>query len=455
MTLLLLLAALIPAARAATPAQAPAPIPSLAIERHTLANGLTVLLREDHASPVVAVNIWYNVGSKNEEPGRTGFAHLFEHYMFEGSAHVPGGEQFKEVFGMGGELNANTTNDRTDYYDVVPAENLEEVLRLESDRMGFLDINQRGLDKQRPIVKNEKRLRENKAYSGIEAGMDQTVWDAGHPYKWPVIGSMQDLDAASVADVKNFHDRYYLPNNAVIVVNGDQDNARTLALIEKWFGGIPAGATPPALRVPPTGPMTARREATIDDPKAQLPMLIMAFRIPGNDKPGWRESQVAAKILGGGRTSSLVQKLKYDRRMVFDIEADVEAQHEDDILIIDAIPVPGVSIAQVEAAIRAELDEFAQDGPTDREMARVKAGLRAKELNALQDAGDLAAAIAEGEGFHHDPEAVIHGGDAIMRMDKTAPRDAARRYLTRPNTAAIVIRPKPKAVPAPAIGGQP
>ncbi len=449
MTLSVLLAVLISAAHATTPA----PLPSLAVERHVLPNGLTVLLREDHSTPVVAVNIWYKVGSKNEETGRTGFAHLFEHYMFEGSQNVPGGGYFKEIFGMGGQVNATTNYDRTDYYAVVPSENLEEVLRLESDRMAYLNINQAGLDKQRPIVKNEKRMRGNSPYAGVGEKLGDTIWDQGHPYKWPIIGSMQDLDAASLHDIKTFHDRYYLPNNAIIVVNGDQHSARTLALIEKWFGPIPAGPTPPALRVPASGPLTSPRSSVLDDPKAQLPMLILAFRIPGHGKPGWQEAEVAASILGDGRTSRLVQKLKYEQSMVLEISAEVEGLQENDVLMIQAVPAPGVPLDRVEEAIRAEIDAFIQGGPTEQEMHRVKAGLRASGLSALQDANSLAAAIAKGEGFHGDPDYVITQLNKVGRMDASAPQAAARQFLAPSSVNKIVVRPN-HAVPAPQNGGR-
>jgi predicted Zn-dependent peptidase len=421
---------------------APAPLPPLAVETHTLANGLTVLLHEDHSSPLVVVNIWYKVGSKNEEAQKTGFAHLFEHYMFEGSAHSPSGQYFNEVFGMGGETNANTTNDRTDYYAVVPSENLEEVLRLESDRLGFLNINQPNLDKQRAIVKNEKRLRENQPYGLAWQAINDAAWPAGHPYKWPVIGSMRDLDAASLADVKAFHDRYYAPNNAVLVVSGDQTNAQTLALVTKWFGGLPAAPTPPALQTPAPDYNPGRRDLTLTDEKAQLPMLFLIYRIPGKNRPGWQEASVAAQILGGGRTSRLVQSLQYDKRMVLSIDASVMGLQEDDLFLIEAMPAPGVDLKTVEAAIVAEVDKLKANGVTAKELDRVKAGMRTATLNALQDADGVAAQLAEGQALRNDPSAVITDLNAVSRLQPGPVQDAARKYLTPGNTAGVTILPK-------------
>ncbi|MEK7233383.1 MAG: pitrilysin family protein [Elusimicrobiota bacterium] len=423
-------------------AASPAALPDLAIESHKLANGLTVILHEDHSSPIVAVNTWYSVGSKNEEAGRTGFAHLFEHYMFEGSAHAAAGEYFNKIFGMGGDTNANTTNDRTDYFAVVPSENLEEVLRQEADRMGFLNIDgTAGLDKQRHIVKNEKRLRENQPYGGAWEGINTTTWDKGHPYSWPVIGSMEDLGAASLEDVKKFHDSYYLPNNAVLVISGDQDNAATLLLVNKWYGTIPKGPAPPALKMPPISTTPGRRELTLEDDKAQMPLLLLSYRIPGKGKPGWQEVSVAAQILGGGRSSRLVQSLQYDKRLVLSVSASVMGLAEEDILLIEAMPAPGVQMKAVEDAIRAQLDAFAAHGPSEQEMARAKAGIRTATLNALQTAANVAAELAEGQALFNDPAYVLTALGTISEMPRANPQDAAKRLLTPSNTAVITIQP--------------
>lgn len=418
--------------------------------RHTvLPNGLTVVLHEDHSIPVVAVNIWYKVGSKNEEPGRTGFAHLFEHYMFEGSAHSPAGQYFQRVFGMGGNTNATTSNDRTDYYAVVPSENLEEVLRLESDRMGFLQevINDKSLEKQRAIVKNEKRLRENQAYGGAWEAVNGTAWPEGHPYGWPVIGSMKDLDAATAADVKAFHSKYYRPNNAVIVLAGDLEPEDTLRKVRKWFGPIPAGPPPPPLSVPGAGGLSGRKQAVVADDKAQIPLLLLAYPIPGKGKPGWAEMSVVASVLGGGRSSRLVRSLQYDRRLAAQVGASVVGLHEADLFLIEAVPVPGVTVEQLVEAIEAELAKVVREGIKPKEMKRVQAGIRTARLDAMQQVANVAESLAEGQAVFGDAGAL----DALMeRASKVKPTEAqaaAGRYLRPDNTAVVTINPKDGAKP--------
>lgn len=416
----------------------------IAFQSTTLQNGLTVVTHEDHAMPVVAVNIWYKVGSKHEQAGRTGFAHLFEHYMFEGSAHSPSGEYFQKIFGMGGNTNATTSNDRTDYFAVVPSENLEEVLRLESDRMGFLQssINAASLDKQRKIVKNEKRLRENRAYGGALDSLNDMVWPQGHPYKWGVIGSMKDLDAASVQDVKDFHATHYLPNNAVLVLSGDFETRDALAKVRKWFGGLPAGPAPPALRIPATPSLGGRVERLVEDAKAQVPLVLLAYPIPGKGKPGWTEMSVVAAVLGGGKSSRLARSLQYDQRLAVMVSARVIGLREADMFLIEAVPAPGVKIETLVASVEAELAKVVRDGIQNRELNRVKAGIRTARLDALQTAGGVADALAEGQGSFGDPGALDDQMDQVLRMRPAQAKTAAGRYLTPDNTAVLTIAPK-------------
>ncbi|MBI5200783.1 MAG: insulinase family protein [Elusimicrobia bacterium] len=415
----------------------------IAFQSTTLSNGLTVVTHEDRSMPVVAVNIWYKVGSKNEQIGRTGFAHLFEHYMFEGSAHSPSGEYFQKIFGMGGVTNANTTLDRTDYFAIVPSENLEEVLRLESDRMGFLrsSINAKSLDKQRAIVKNEKRLGENKAYGGLFEDLSDTAWPQGHPYKSAVIGSMQDLDAAAVADVKAFHETWYNPNNAVLVISGDFDTPDALAKVRKWFGGLPAGATPPALNVPSVANV-GRTTKVVEDEKAQVPLVILAYRIPGKGKPGWNEMSVVSQVLGGGRTSRLVRTLQYERQMAVEVSAQVFGFLENDLFFVEAVPAPGVTVAALTSAVEAEIAKVGQNGIQRKELNRVKAGIRTARLDALQTAGNVAEALAEGQGAFGSPSALEDQADQVLKMRTKDATAAAGRYLKPDNAAVLTINPK-------------
>lgn len=427
---------------AAAPAFAAAP--RIVFQSHTLANGLTVITREDRSMPVVAVNLWYKVGSKHEQPGRTGFAHLFEHYMFEGSKHSPSGEYFQRIFGMGGVTNANTTNDRTDYFAVVPSENLEEVLRLESDRMGFLrsSINAKSLEKQRDIVQNEKRQHENRAYGGAWDAVNGMVWPQGHPYKWSVIGSMADLEAASAQDVKDFHATFYLPNNAVLVLSGDFETQDALARVRKWFGPIPSGPAPPDLVMPRVARPNGRKEETLEDGKAQVPLILMAYPIPGKGQPGWIELSAVAALLGGGRSSRLVKSLQYERRLAAKISAGVAGLRENDLFLIEAIPMPGVSPETLVAEIETAVARVARQGIEKRELNRVKAGIRTARLDALQSAEGIAGALAEGQGSFGDAGALEKQMEDVLHLKPRQATDAAGRWLTPDNNSVLTVTPK-------------
>ncbi|MBI4422351.1 MAG: insulinase family protein [Elusimicrobia bacterium] len=415
---------------------------TLVFQQAVLPNGLTVVLHEDHSVPVVAVNLWYKVGSKHEEAGKTGFAHLFEHYMFEGSEHSPNGQYDRQISRMGGEMNATTSNDRTDYYATVPSENLEEVLRLESDRMGFLQgaMSQQNLDKQRKIVKNEKRVRANRAYGGLMEALSALVWPDGHPYRWEVIGSMADLDAASLADVKRFHSTYYRPNNAVLVLSGDIDPPDALVKVRKWFGPIPAGPAPAPLSVPASA-AGGRRERVLPDAKAQVPMVILAYRIPGKGQPGWTELSAAAAVLGGGRTSRLVNALQHEQRLVVGVGSGVFGLQESDILYVEASPATGVAPARVVAAIEAELAKLAKRGPSAAELKRVAAEIKTARLDALQRVAGLAASLAEGQAVLGDPGARDALDEAIGAVKARDVKSAAQRTLRPDNAAILTIVP--------------
>jgi zinc protease len=423
----------------------PASARALTYSRHVLSNGLVVLLYKDDSAPLVAVDIWYKVGSKNEEAGRTGFAHLFEHYMFECSKHTAQGEYFDAVFKrLGGLANAFTTNDKTNYYSVVPSGGLDEMLRLESDRMGFLQscLSQQSLDKQRGIVENEKRERGGAPYASVYEEIFAQTFPSPHPYSWPVIGSMQDLEAASLKDVAQFHDKFYLPNNAVIAIAGAIDEAKTLERVRFWFEGIAAGAAPAALNAPAVTDLGGRRERTVTDPKAPMPMLVIAFPVPGRGKPGADEASALASILSEGRGARLAKALKEGARpLAVQVEGGVFGLSETDILMIQAIPAPGVTMAELEAAIFGEIAKISQNGPDAQELNRIKAKMRTATLDALQNVEGVAQSLAEGEAVSGDPDAFI-GGEArrIEAIDPDAIKRAAAR-LTPANSSVVKITP--------------
>ncbi len=430
---------------------AAAPASALTYQRHVLKNGLVVLLYKDASAPLVSVDIWYKVGSKNERAGHTGFAHLFEHYMFECTKHIPEGGYFETILKkLGGEANAFTTNDKTNYYSVVPAEGLDEVLRLESDRMGYLQacLDQQSLDKQRSIVENEKRERGGAPYAGaIDALVDQT-FTLPNPYHWPVIGSMQDLEAASLKDVAAFHDTYYLPNNAVVAIAGDIDEKKALERARFWFEGLKKGPTPPALSVPPLDSLGGRRETSITDDKAQMPMLVIGYPVPGRGKPGNEEASAVASILGDGRGARLKKALMAsDPPLAITVETGVFGLAETDLLLIQAIPAPGVTLKQLEAAIAAELAKLAKDGVEDKELARIKAKMRTSFYDSLQNVEGVAQSLAEGEALKHDPNAFIDGeAREIEALTPDKLKDAAKR-LNPANSSVVNVMPAARSNP--------
>lgn len=424
------------------------PASAIQYQRHVLSNGLTVLLYKDDSAPLVAINVWYKVGSKNEKAGRTGFAHLFEHYMFECTKHLQEGEYFKRVFkDLGGLANAFTSYDMTNYYAVVPSGGMDEVMRLESSRMGYLQecMSLKSLDKQRGIVKNEKRLREGEPYGTMfEEVMGQT-FQAPHPYHWPIIGYMKDLDAATLKDVADFNADYYLPNNAVLVVAGAVDAAVALARAKFWFEGIKKGPAPPALNVPAVGGLGGRREKTVTDHKAQMPMLVLAFPIPGKGKPGYNEMNALSSVLSDGRGSRLQKALKYGAKpLAVMVSAGVLDTHENGVFLIQAIPAPGVTMGDLEKAIRAELDAVTQSGIKPEELKRVQARLKTAFYDGLQSVEGVARALAEGEAVAGDPEIFIDGEvSAIDALTPQAVGTAAQR-LKPDDTSVVKIVPDAK-----------
>src|SRR5688572_19283252 len=303
---------------------------SLAFEKYTLSNGLDVILHEDHSIPVVAVNLWYHVGSQNEEPERTGFAHLFEHLMFEGSKHH-NREYFMPLQEVGANINGSTSTDRTNYYENVPSEYLELALWLESDRMGFLldAVDQPRLDLQRDVVKNERRQSyDNRPYGRAGETISRALLTADHPYSWPVIGSMTDLSNATLEDVKNFFRKWYTPNNAALAIAGDFDRSQVKAWIEQYFGSIPRG---PAIErrtsVPPA--RIARDTFIVLEDKVQLPRVYYAWQSPKFFAPGDAELDLISQVLAGDKSSRLYRRLVYELQIAQDVSASQASRRLD------------------------------------------------------------------------------------------------------------------------------
>src|SRR6202521_509638 len=334
----------------------------------TLPNGLHVILHENHSVPVVTVNMWYHVGSARERPGRTGFAHLFEHLMFMGSGHVKPGEFDEWLEDAGGTNNGSTANDRTNYWINVPSNALDLALFLESDRMGYLldSMTPQTVDAQRDVVKNERRQNvENRPYGMADVVLDEMLFPEGHPYHWPVIGYMPDLTAASYDDVVGFFKRFYAPANASLVVAGDLDSAATRRTVEKWFSDVKAGAPPEPITIPGVA-LTGVQKKTITD-HVQLPRLYLAWVTPALFAPGDAALDVVSNVLAGGKNSRLYKRLVYDTQVAQSVEAFQGSRALASSFVIEATPRPGHTVDEIQKVIDEEVAKLQIEKPAAHE----------------------------------------------------------------------------------------
>jgi zinc protease len=421
------------------------PIPTVRFTDERLANGLRFIIAEDHLAPVVAVNVWYNVGSKNEVAGKTGFAHLFEHVMFQGSAHVGKAEHIALVQAAGGTMNGTTWLDRTNYFETMPSHQLELALWLEADRMGTLTeaLSQENLDNQREVVKNEKRWSyDNRPYGTWNEKLQAHLYPDEHPYHHPTIGSMDDLDAASVDDVKAFFRTYYAPNNAVIAIVGDADPAEVRRWVKRYFGAIPANpAIPPLgdLSLPPT--LGGERRETVED-RIPLPRIYFGFRAPAFGDTRLDALEVASQILAGGKGSRLHRRLVRDERLAQDVAffslgftggASVAAGW--------ATVRPGTDIARVEAAFLEELDRLTREPVTDDEMTRARALVETDELGALQRVEERADRLAMYATLFDDPDLINRMLGRYLDVTPEAIRSIAEAVFRADNRVVLTYIP--------------
>ncbi len=372
--------------------------------RYTLDNGMVVILHEDHALPLVAVNIMVKVGSRFEEPRRTGFAHLFEHLMFMGTRRVPTKMFDAWMEAEGGWNNAGTSEDRTDYYEVGPSHSLPLLLWLEADRFASLgkEMTLEKLNAQRDVVRNERRqTTENQPYGKVELRLPELLYPEGHPYHHPVIGSHEDLQAATVDDVKAFFDRFYLPNNASLVVAGDIDRARIKEVIETYFGALPAGEVPKA---PPgeVPKLTSVVRATLPD-DVELPKVVMAWHSPARFTPGDAELDLASVILEQGKSSRLYKALVYDHPLAQEVSASQSSQDLSSSFTIEAIAQPGVDLAKLEAAIDAEVARLRGEPVSAEELLRAKNQFETGFVSRIQSIAARADLLNRYQTYVGDP----------------------------------------------------
>jgi zinc protease len=358
----------------------------ISFTRQTLSNGLPVIVHEDHGCPIVAVNVWYHVGSKNEVPGRTGFAHLFEHLMFEGSEHHDRG-YFHPLQEAGALLNGSTNADRTNYWEVVPTSAFELALWMESDRMGHLlpALTEAKFENQRDVVLNERRQNyENRPYGLATMATVAALYAPDHPYHWLTIGSPDDLRAATLAEVRDFFTRYYHPRNASLAVAGDVRTDEALDLIDAYFGSIPAG--PPVAGVEAQTDLRAPVSLLLED-RVELPRLYLAWHSPAMFAPGDAELDVAADVLSNGKNSRLYRSLVYSRRVATEVAAFQNSRELSSFFQVIATAAPGHTLAELEAAILEELAQLSSTGPAASELERSLAQAEAQFVYRLQTVG--------------------------------------------------------------------
>jgi zinc protease len=412
----------------------------LPFESYALPNGLTVILSTDHSTPTAAVDVWYHVGSKNEVPGRTGFAHLFEHVMFTGSGHAPYGLHDKLTNGVGGSNNGTTSNDRTTYFETVPSNYLEDQLWLESDRMGFLldTLDRAKLDAQRDVVKNERRQSlDNQPYGRAFEILSQATYPPNHPYHWDVIGSMADLSAASEDDVKNFFRTYYAPNNAILAIVGDIDAAQTKAWVAKYFGDLPRGK--PIVR-PNIAPVTLQKETRlVYEDRVQVPRLYIQWPTVGEKSDDRFALALLDAITAGPRTTRLTKALVYDQQTAAAVGTSQNTYEDVGDFLITVTPRPGHSLTELEAAVDALLDQLKRDGPMPEEIARAKAGFEFDFVNGLQSNLGKAFRLADGAGFHGDPGYVQIEYQKALAVTPADVKRVANKYLTSGRVVLSVV----------------
>jgi zinc protease len=412
-------------------------------EKYVLPNGLTVVVSEDHSDPVVYVDVTYHVGSAREQIGKSGFAHFFEHMMFQGSDHVADGQHIKMVSEAGGSMNGSTTEDRTNYFETVPSNQLEKMIWLESDRMGYLldAVSQKKFEIQRSTVKNERGQRiDNVPYGLVGQTIGQALYPYGHPYSWPVIGYLEDLNRSNVNDLKNFFLRWYGPNNATLTIVGDVKPADALKLAEKYFGGIPSGPAVTAASFPAVT-LDKDRYLSFTDNYAKLPLLAVVYPTVPNYNKDMAALQCLAQVIGQGRNSVMFQQLVKKQTALqaggFSSMNELAGQ-----FFFQVIPSPGKSLADMEKAFRATLDSFEQRGVTEDDVAKFKGSRESQLINGLQSVQGKGVQLASFQTFTGNPNKIAD----LLKMYSSLTRDdvmaAYRKYIKGKGAVILSVVPK-------------
>ena len=428
---------------------AAAPLRHIQFTDTKLPNGLRVIVSEDHAAPVFSIVVNYNVGSRDERKGRTGFAHLFEHMMFKGSENVGPNEHPYLMFMNGGTMNGTTNKDRTMYFETLPANQVDLGLFLEADRMRSLAITPENLDNQRNAVQEERRLGvDNQPYGKTFEAIDELAYD-NFAYEHSVIGSMADLSAATVDDVAAFFKMYYAPNNAVVAIVGDVDTKTVLAKMEKYFGGIPSQPAPPVVDMTEP-PQTAERRLTLDDALARLPRIDMAYRIPPSSSADTDALSVLGTILSGGRSSRFYESIVRQKQLSSGVSAGSGVSRGPGLFRISATALPGKALSDLEAAIDQETERIHAAPIADWEMEKARVGARRSFVNGLGSSLNRAIQLSQNALFFDEPNRINTQADRIAKVTAVDVQRVAKHYLLKTNRSVVLTLPKP---PAPK-GGQ-
>jgi len=421
-------------------------VPHTPIKQFSLDNGLRIVLNEDHSVPVVSVAVYYDVGSRNEREGRTGFAHLFEHMMFQGSENVPKAAHFQYISNAGGTMNGTTSSERTNYFETLPASQLPLALWLESDRMRSLAVTQENLDNQREAVKEEKRLRyDNQPYvNGFLRLFEMSFKNPANSHS--TIGSMEDLDAATVEDIQEFFRIYYAPNNAVLAVAGDIDQGETLALIKKYFATIPRQPEPPPVDVAEPPGVAVNQDAYLDK-LAPVPAFALGWKIPSRRSPDFYALSLASHLLFEGESARLYQKLVKGEESVVQIQGGIDERRGPSGLFIVVIPKPDREGAQIRDTIFEEIRQLATLGPSEEEMEKLRNNLFLASVRSRQSSLYRAQQLAEFTLYDNDPE--LFNTDLQTYLDVTAEqiRDSVAQYLETDDRVLLDIVPSSQETP--------
>ncbi|WP_188621834.1 M16 family metallopeptidase [Flavobacterium suaedae] len=408
----------------------------VAFEEYDLDNGLHVILHQDKTAPVIITSVMYHVGAKDENPERTGFAHFFEHLLFEGTENIERGEWFKIVTANGGNNNANTTDDRTYYYEVFPSNNLELGLWMESERLMHPVINQIGVDTQNEVVKEEKRLRvDNQPYGNLIAEVKKNMF-VNHPYRWTTIGSMEHLDAATLEEFQAFNKKFYIPNNAVLVVAGDLDIDQTKKWIKQYFGPIPKG-TPVTRDTYTEAPITETIHATYEDPNIQLPMMVASYRTPSMTTRDARVLDMISTILSDGKSSRMYKRIVDEEKMALQMGAFNYSQEDYGMYIVYGIPMQGHTTKELLAEADKEIEKLQKELISKKEYEKLQNIYESQYVNSNSSVEGIASSLATYYMLYGDTDLINEEIDIYRSITREEIREVAKKYLN-PNQRLVL-----------------